>query len=274
MPVTGDRGQAVILAARRGQPPPVARAHQCLIQLAFDHGLDETAHPIAHPSFDRIEPIVEKIHSWFANRLRRLRLRDNVLHGVVSYLTLQKRRIIRGCTPRRLRPLKSTNSAPGRRRTRIHAGCEATPRQFGGVGGGCAGLVANSAGTLLIPVPISPPKMDNLGAPAHAVGGSLAALASHALILSVARGFGLLWLITAIRLIGQATAMRRRHFCVLRQVRLGQLAELANKCVLMIEPGAGFRHVAMSNSISRCSMVLAKLPISCTRERMHGIAPV
>ena len=66
MPVTGDRGQAVILAARRGQPPPVARAHQCLIQLAFDHGLDETAHPIAHPSFDRIEPIVEKIHSWFA----------------------------------------------------------------------------------------------------------------------------------------------------------------------------------------------------------------
>ena len=53
VPVTGDRGQAVILAARRGQPPPVARAHQCLIQLAFDHRLDEAAHPIAHPSFDR-----------------------------------------------------------------------------------------------------------------------------------------------------------------------------------------------------------------------------
>jgi len=49
----------------------------------------ETAHPITHPSFDRIEPIVEKIHSWFANRLRGLRLRDNVLHGVLSYLTLQ-----------------------------------------------------------------------------------------------------------------------------------------------------------------------------------------
>jgi hypothetical protein len=28
------------------------------------------------------------------------------------------------------------------RRTRIHAACEATPRQFGVVGGGCAGLVA------------------------------------------------------------------------------------------------------------------------------------
>src|SRR4249920_1621337 len=90
VPVTGDRGQAVILAARRGQPPPVARAHQCLIQLAFDHGLDKAAHPIAHPSFDRIEPIVEKIHSCFANRLRGIRLRDNVLHGVVSYLTLQR----------------------------------------------------------------------------------------------------------------------------------------------------------------------------------------
>jgi len=33
VPVTGDRGQAVILAARR--------SHQCLIQLALDHGLDE-----------------------------------------------------------------------------------------------------------------------------------------------------------------------------------------------------------------------------------------
>ena len=72
-----------------------ARAHQCLIQLALDHRLDEAAHPITHPSFDRIEPIVEKIHSCFANRLRGIRLRDNVLHGVVSYPTLQ-RQIIRG----------------------------------------------------------------------------------------------------------------------------------------------------------------------------------
>jgi hypothetical protein len=58
----------------------------------------ETAHPIAHPSFDRIEPIVEKILSCFANRLRGIRLRDNVLHGVVSYLTLQ-RQMIRGLNP-------------------------------------------------------------------------------------------------------------------------------------------------------------------------------
>src|SRR5580704_17703136 len=113
VPVSGDRGQAVILAARRGQPPPVARAHQCLIQFAFDHGLDETAHPIAHPSFDRIEPIVEKIHSCFANRLRGIRLRDNVLHGVVSYLTLQ-RQMIRGLnTPETTPPSIPTNSATG-----------------------------------------------------------------------------------------------------------------------------------------------------------------
>ena len=54
--MTGDRGQAVTLAANR-RPQ---RGRQCLIQLAFDHGLDETAHPIAHPSFDRIEPIVKR----------------------------------------------------------------------------------------------------------------------------------------------------------------------------------------------------------------------
>ena len=95
VPVTGNRGQVVILAARRRRPPPVPRARQCLIQLAFDHRLDEAAHTITHPSFDRIEPIVEKIHSWFGDRLRGIRLRDKALHGVVSYPTLQ-RQMIRG----------------------------------------------------------------------------------------------------------------------------------------------------------------------------------
>jgi hypothetical protein len=32
---------------------------QCRFYLAFDHGLDEFAHPVAYPSFDRIEPVVE-----------------------------------------------------------------------------------------------------------------------------------------------------------------------------------------------------------------------
>ena len=50
-----------------------------------------------------------------------------------------------------------------------------------------------------------------LGAQAHAVkllGGSLAALASLVLIFGAARGFRLLWLTTAIRLVGHASAIR------------------------------------------------------------------
>ena len=39
--------------------PYRGRAHQCRIQLALDHRLDEFAHPIAHPSFDWIELVVE-----------------------------------------------------------------------------------------------------------------------------------------------------------------------------------------------------------------------
>src|ERR1700751_990707 len=118
--VTGDRG--FILAARRCQPPPIARAHQCFIQLTLDHGLDEAAYPIAHPSFDRIKPIVEKIHSRFDNRLRGIRLRDNSLHGVVSCPTLQ-RRMIRGCTPETTPPSIPTNSATGpsnRKNSSVH----------------------------------------------------------------------------------------------------------------------------------------------------------
>ena len=60
MPVAGERDRPVGIAARRCEPPAVARAHQCRIQLALDHRLDEFAHPIAHSSFDRIEPVVEK----------------------------------------------------------------------------------------------------------------------------------------------------------------------------------------------------------------------
>src|ERR1700730_16120868 len=93
VPVTGDRG--FILAARRYRPPPIARAHQCLIQLTLDHGLDEAAYSIAHPSFDRIEPIVKKIHSCFDNRLRGIRLRDNSLHGVVSRPTVDQEWLVR-----------------------------------------------------------------------------------------------------------------------------------------------------------------------------------
>ena len=71
--------------------PPLQR----LIQLAFDHGLDEAAHPITNHGFNRVEPIVEKIYSRISDRLRGIMLRGNALHGVVSYPALL-RRMIRG----------------------------------------------------------------------------------------------------------------------------------------------------------------------------------
>jgi hypothetical protein len=57
--------------------------------------MDEFANPIAQASFDRVKPIVEKVDSRPALGLRRLGLRGNVRHGVVSSPALQ-RRMIRG----------------------------------------------------------------------------------------------------------------------------------------------------------------------------------
>src|SRR5262249_10545126 len=53
---------------------------------------DELANPLTHAGLDRVEPIVEKIHSCIGDRLRGIMLRANALHGVVSYPTLQRRR--------------------------------------------------------------------------------------------------------------------------------------------------------------------------------------
>src|SRR5437588_4087754 len=50
-------------------------------QLAFDHGLDEAAHPITNHGFNRVEPIVEKIYSRISDRLRGIMLRGNALHA-------------------------------------------------------------------------------------------------------------------------------------------------------------------------------------------------
>src|SRR5262245_41809398 len=86
--VTNDGDPALVLTVRRLRTPPVARPLKCLIQLALDHRLDEAAHPIAHLLFNRIEPVVEKIHSRIGGWLQGLRLRDIALHGVVSCPTL------------------------------------------------------------------------------------------------------------------------------------------------------------------------------------------
>jgi hypothetical protein len=95
VPMPADHGPAIIDAAQRLRPAPVPRPLQLLVQLALDHGLDKAAHPITHRGFNRIEPIIEKIHSCIGERLRGIRLRGTALHGVVSYPTL-KRRMIRG----------------------------------------------------------------------------------------------------------------------------------------------------------------------------------
>src|SRR5215472_875658 len=87
VPMPADRDPAIIDAAQRLRPAPVPRPLQLLVQLALDHGLDKAAHPITHRGFNRIEPIIEKIHRCIGERLRGIRLRGNALHGVVSYPT-------------------------------------------------------------------------------------------------------------------------------------------------------------------------------------------
>src|SRR5262245_64939646 len=79
MPVAGDTNRPVSVTARRLRTPAVSRPHQCRIQLALDHRLDEFAHPIAHSSFDGIEPVVEQINGRLSCRLRGIRLPGNVL---------------------------------------------------------------------------------------------------------------------------------------------------------------------------------------------------
>src|SRR5215471_20555883 len=60
MPVTDDCNPAIAGAARRLRAASVSGSLQGYAQLAFDHGLDEAAHPITHHGFNRVEPIVER----------------------------------------------------------------------------------------------------------------------------------------------------------------------------------------------------------------------
>src|SRR5437016_8006599 len=81
MPVTDDCNPAIAGAARRLRAASVSGSLQAYAQLAFDHGLDEAAHPITHHGFNRVEPIVEKIHSRISDRLRGIMLRDRTGFG-------------------------------------------------------------------------------------------------------------------------------------------------------------------------------------------------
>src|SRR5881296_3342243 len=57
MPVTDDCNPAIAGAVRRLRAASVSGSLQGYAQLAFDHGLDEAAHPITHHGFNRVEPI-------------------------------------------------------------------------------------------------------------------------------------------------------------------------------------------------------------------------
>ena len=59
--MTGDEGRRLRIAARPLHTPAVARARQHLIELALEHRLQEVARSIPKASFDRVEPVVEKI---------------------------------------------------------------------------------------------------------------------------------------------------------------------------------------------------------------------
>jgi hypothetical protein len=82
--VTGDGSRRLRIAARRLRVPGVARAGEHLLELGFEHGLQELASAIAKASFDRVEPVVEKLPRRLDFRLRQARRRDMACHGVIS----------------------------------------------------------------------------------------------------------------------------------------------------------------------------------------------
>src|ERR1700674_2481718 len=93
--VTGGPDRSLRIVPRRLRTASVVRARQNHVELAFEHGLQKFSSPIAKARFNRIKPVVEKMNSRFGLGLRRIRLRGNACHGVVSNPTLQ-RRMIRG----------------------------------------------------------------------------------------------------------------------------------------------------------------------------------
>jgi hypothetical protein len=82
--VTGDARRFLRIAARPLRPVDIARAVEHLVELGFEHGLQEFAGAIPKASFNRVEPVVEKLHRSFGFRLRWVRHRAMACHGVIS----------------------------------------------------------------------------------------------------------------------------------------------------------------------------------------------
>src|SRR6266536_4210996 len=93
-PHEGPRPVAVAVAAGAGAlataartvqtPAAVTRPRQQNVELAFEHGMEEVANPIAKASFDRVEPVVEKMYRRLGFGLRQARRRAIARHGVIS----------------------------------------------------------------------------------------------------------------------------------------------------------------------------------------------
>src|SRR5215813_12394027 len=112
MPVTDERNPAIAGAARRLRAASVSRSLQGSVQLAFDHGLDEATHPITHRRFNRVEPIVEKVHSRISDRLPGIMLRGcSSWRGLLSGASAPDDSRLN--TPETTPPPIPTNSATG-----------------------------------------------------------------------------------------------------------------------------------------------------------------
>ena len=71
VPVAGDTARAIGILDIRLWAAAVVRASERRLELALDHRLDEFAHPVRQPGFDRINPIVEKMDRRLGFRLAR-----------------------------------------------------------------------------------------------------------------------------------------------------------------------------------------------------------
>jgi hypothetical protein len=82
--MTVARDLSLPTLARRLRAAGIARARQHLVELAFQHRLQEAANSTPKASFDRVKLVVEKMHCRLGFRLRQANRRDIACHGVIS----------------------------------------------------------------------------------------------------------------------------------------------------------------------------------------------
>lgn len=84
---TGFHGMAIAGSCRGWHGGPgtaIPRPTESGVEFALDQGFDPVPKPLAHTRLDRNDPIVEKSGFGLAGQMCRVRLADEVRHGVVS----------------------------------------------------------------------------------------------------------------------------------------------------------------------------------------------